>query len=264
MKKLFIFLFVLNIAVAHDYWLKPQKFILSKDDTLTVHLYVGDKLNIEFEREFQSQMTERFEIITSDTFINLLPRLSDKIVPVLKGKFNLSGLALIAMDRGWAYIDLSRKDFEEYLKHEGIDDIKLSSADTKKVERERYRRYIKSLISFDGSVEGEVYKKVLNQRLEIILLKNPFLLKVGDVIEAKVLFEGKPLVNKTVMLYSLWSDKVTEQKVKTDKNGIAKFRIKNPGFHLVRLVYLRKCENCDNLDWESFWASFSFEIGKTK
>ncbi|MCS7229810.1 MAG: DUF4198 domain-containing protein [Candidatus Kryptonium sp.] len=264
MKNFLIFLLVFNIAFAHDYWLKPKKFILSKDDTLTVHLYVGDKLNIEFEREFQSEMTEKFAIITNDTIINLLPNLNDKAVPVLNKKFDLSGLALIAMDRGWAYIDLSRKDFEEYLEHEGIDDIKLSSTDTSKVERERYRRYIKSLISFDGKVEGEVYKKVINQRLEIILLKNPFLLKVGDVIEAKVLFEGKPLVNKTVMLYSLERNKVSEQKVKTDKNGIARFRIKNPGFHLVRLVYLRKCEGCDNLDWESFWASFSFEIRRSK
>ncbi|CUU05753.1 Uncharacterized conserved protein, contains GH25 family domain [Candidatus Kryptobacter tengchongensis] len=260
MKKFLVFLFVFNLVYSHDYWLHPKKFVLSKEDTLTIHLYVGDKLNIEIEREFQKDMTEKFEIITNDTIINLLPRLQDKSLPVLSEKFELEGLALVAMDRGWAYIELSQKDFEEYIRHEGIENIKISKSVKKKVERERYRRYIKSLIMFGDKVEGEIYKKVLNQRLEIILFKNPFSLKIGDEVEAQVLFEGKPLVNKTVMLYSLVQGKVFEQDVKTDKNGVAKFKINNSGFHLIRLVHLRRCEKCSDADWESFWASFSFEI----
>lgn len=260
MRKFFLLLFAFNLVYSHDYWLHPKKFILLKDDTLTIHLYVGDKLNIEIEREFQKDMTEKFEIITNDTSINLLPRLQDKSVPLLNERFELDGLALVAMDRGWAYIELSPKDFEEYIRHEGIEGIKILKSGGKKVERERYRRYIKSLVSFGDKFEGEIYKKVLNQRLEIILLKNPFLLKAGDEIEVQVLFEGKPLADKTVMLYNLGQDKVLEQRVKTSKNGIAKFKINNSGFHLVRLVHLRKCEKCENVDWESFWASFSFEI----
>ncbi|CUS90151.1 hypothetical protein JGI16_11664 [Candidatus Kryptonium thompsonii] len=68
------------------------------------------------------------------------------------------------------------------------------------------------------------------------------------------------LANKIVTLYGAGQNDVFEQKAKTNKNGIAKFKVKNSGFQLVRLVHLRRCENCDNVNWESFWGSFSFEI----
>ncbi len=258
MRKVLVFLFIFNFIYAHDYWLRPQKFILSKGDTLILHLYVGDKLKVEIEREFQMQMTEKFELLKSDGVLDLLPETQDKSIPLLRRIIDFDGLGLIVMERGWAYIELSLEEFNEYLKHEGITDIR--SKLRGKVQKERYRRYIKSLILSGDKVDGEIYKKVVGQRLEIVLLQNPYLLKVGDKLEVQVLFEGKPLVNKVVTLYSVDRDSVFEQKVRTNKNGIAKFKIKNLGFHLVRLVHLRECENCDDVNWESFWTSFSFEV----
>jgi len=258
MRKILIFLFIFNFVYAHDYWLRPQKFVLSKGDTLIVHLYVGDKLKAEVERELQREMTEKFELVKNDGIVDLLSQVKDKSVPVLKKEVDFDGLGLIAMERGWAYIELKPKEFNEYLKHEGITDIKVKLEGG--VQKERYRRYIKSLVLSGDKIEGEIYKKVIGQRLEIVLLKNPYLLKVGDELEVQVLFEGKPLTNKIVTLYSAGQNDVFEQKAKTNKNGIAKFKVKNLGFQLVRLVHLRRCENCDNVNWESFWGSFSFEI----
>lgn len=258
MRKILIFLFIFNFVYAHDYWLRPQKFILSKGDTLIVHLYVGDKLKAEIERELQMEMTEKFELVKNDGIVDLLSQANDKSLPILKREIDFDGLGLIVMERGWAHIELNAQEFNEYLKHEGITDIKIDSKNG--VQKERYRRYLKSLVLSGEEVKGEIYKKVLGQRLEIVLLKNPYLLKVGDDLEVQVLFEGKPLVNKIVTLYSTGQNDVFEQRVKTNKNGVAKFKVKNSGFQLVRLVHLRKCENCDDINWESFWASFSFEI----
>ncbi|MFN3134244.1 MAG: DUF4198 domain-containing protein [Candidatus Kryptonium sp.] len=258
MRKILIFLFIFNFVYAHDYWLRPQKFILSKGDTLIVHLYVGDKLKAEIKRELQMEMTEKFELVKNDGIVDLLSQAKDKSIPILKREVDFDGLGLIVMERGWAHIELNAQEFNEYLKHEGITDIKIDSKNG--VQKERYRRYLKSLVLSGKEVKGEIYKKVLGQRLEIVLLKNPYLLKVGDELEVQVLFEGKPLVNKIVTLYSVGQNDVFEQKVKTNKNGIARFKVKNSGFQLVRLVHLRKCENCDDINWESFWASFSFEI----
>ena len=195
-------------------------------------------------------MTEKFELVKNDGIVDLLSQVKDKSVPVLKKEVDFDGLGLIAMERGWAYIELKPKEFNEYLKHEGITDIKVKLEGG--VQKERYRRYIKSLVLSGDKIEGEIYKKVIGQRLEIVLLKNPYLLKVGDELEVQVLFEGKPLANKIVTLYGAGQNDVFEQKAKTNKNGIAKFKVKNSGFQLVRLVHLRRCENCDNVNWESF------------
>ncbi len=262
----FFFLLSINLSLAHDYWLQPRKFILSKGDTLVVHLYVGDRLKKEIERELQKDMTLKFEIFTDAKSVNLLDKSPDKILPVIEKEVDFEGLALIAMERNYAYVELNRKEFLEYVKHD-VGDKELSEIEKlmkklppREIEREKYTRYIKSLIVAGRIFDGDIYKKVLGQRLEIILLNNPYRLKPGDSIEAQILFEGKPLANKTVIGYNIYQGKFFEYKVKTGRNGKVKFKVKNPGLWLIRLTHILPCSNCSDADWESFWASFSFEI----
>jgi uncharacterized GH25 family protein len=264
MKKFLWMILIANLAFSHDYWLQPKKFHLSKGETLVVHLYVGDKLEKEIEREFQKNMTLKFELITDSSLFNLVDEIKDKSIPVLVKKINFEGLALLSMERDYAYIELKPKEFSEYLKHEGLEDVQklMEKLPPRKVERERYRRFIKSLIMIGDKPVGNVYGKILGQKLEIILLDNPFKTKPGDEITAQVLFDGKPLADKTITAYNLEpeSKKINEYKAKTDKSGRVKFKIENPGLWLIRLVHLLKCNGCENADWESFWASYSFEI----
>jgi uncharacterized GH25 family protein len=209
-------------------------------------------------------MTLKFELITDSSSFNLVDEIKDKSIPVLVKKINFEGLALLSMERDYAYIELKPEEFSEYLKHEGLEDVQKlrEKLPPRKVERERYRRFIKSLIMIGDKPVGNVYGKILGQKLEIILLDNPFKTKPGDEITAQVLFDGKPLADKTITAYNLEpeSKKINEYKAKTDKNGRVKFKIENPGLWLIRLVHLLKCNGCENADWESFWASYSFEI----
>lgn len=256
---------LVNFGFAHDYWIEPNKFILSKSETLILHLYVGDKLNKEIEREFQKHMTPKFELFTDSVSLNLIDEVKDKQLPILTKKIEFEGLALISMERDWSYIELKPHEFSEYLKHEELQDIEKlwKKLPARNVERERYKRpSIKALIRVGDKMAGEVYKKILGQQLEIILLNNPYKIKTGDELKAQVLFEGKPFANKVVMAFhrDKSSGKVSEYKVKTNKNGIARFKIENPGMWLIRLVHLRECRECKDLDWESFWASYSFEV----
>ncbi len=268
MLRIFLFFAFLSIEFswAHDYWLQPKKFMLSKGDTLVVHLYVGDRLKKEIERELQKDMTLKFEILTDTKSVNLLDELPDKMLPVIEKKVDFEGLALIGMERSYAYIELNRKNFLEYIKHDvgekELGEIKrlLRKLPKREVEKEKYTRYIKALIVSGDDFDGDVYKKVLNQKLEIVLLNNPYKLKPGDIIEAKILFEGKPLPDKTVMGYNFYEGKFFEYKARTDKEGKIKFKVKNPGLWLIRLTHILPCKNCSDADWESFWASFTFEI----
>lgn len=257
-----LILLLINLSLAHDYWLQPNKFVLSKGDTLIIHLYVGDKLNKEIERELQKDMTLKFEILTNNKSFNLLDEFPDKMFPVVKRKVDFEGLALVVMERNYAYINLNRKEFLEYLSHEELSEAKelMKELPARELEREKYTRYIKSLIVAGSDLDSDIYKKVLGQKLEIILINNPYKLKPGDSIEAQVLFEGKPLVNKTVTGYNIYGDQFFEYKAKTDRDGKVKFKVIHSGLWLIRLVHLLPCTDCKDADWESFWASFSFEI----
>ena len=56
---------------------------------------------------------------------------------------------------------------------------------------------------------------------------------------------------------------VSEAKARTDARGIARFKLDRKGAWLVRLVHLLACPDpadCDDADWQSYWASYTFEL----
>ena len=46
----------------------------------------------------------------------------------------------------------------------------------------------------------------------------------------------------------------------TDARGIARFKLEAEGLWLIRLVHLLPCQECPDVDWESYWASYTFEL----
>ena len=89
-------------------------------------------------------------------------------------------------------------------------------------------------------------------------LENPYSKKVGDNLQFQIMFDGKPLADRTVFA----SNKETEkQKFKTDKNGKFTMKIEQSGLWLAHLVVMQRCQkDCGEADWESFWGAFSFGV----
>jgi hypothetical protein len=46
----------------------------------------------------------------------------------------------------------------------------------------------------------------------------------------------------------------------SDRDGRAAFKIEEPGAWLVKAVHMVPAPAGSNADWESFWASLTFEI----
>ncbi len=108
---------------------------------------------------------------------------------------------------------------------------------------------------------------MVGQRLEILLLQNPYLLDPGDDIEVQVLFDGEPLHDKLVKAFhKTGRGVVTKSKARTNQDGIARFRLDEAGPWLIRLVHMLPCAELADLDceedayWESHWASYSFAL----
>ena len=51
---------------------------------------------------------------------------------------------------------------------------------------------------------------------------------------------------------------LTRLSATTDTRGVVRFKLAQSGMWLVRAVYLRPCKGCKDVDWESFWAAYSF------
>ena len=259
-------LLLVTVAYPHDIWLSPDWFILSKGDTLIVRQLAGSEFEIEVELELLRRMTPRFELITPNGSVDLLSELPDfktrpVVKPVLKRKLDFEGLALITMGHAFIHTEFSIEKFLEYLEHEEFKMEKFQDRIGRKpTQTERYARTLKCLVQVGDVAEGDLHKKVVGQKLEILLLQNPYRLDAGDDLEVQVLFDGKPLRDQLVRAFNGDGMRlVSKSKARTNARGIARFNLGKEGFWLIRLVYLMPCPDPD-VDWESYWTSYSFEL----
>ena len=259
----FIFAAAFSInAFAHEYWFEPETFFPAPKTSTIVHLYVGDGIvKDREERPFQLAKTEMFQVFSAADTLNLKTSLKDEALPIYNFSAAKSGNYLLAMERNWSFIKIEPAKFEDYLREDGIEYISAERAklgETDKEGRERYSRFIKSLLQV-GDKRDDTYKKVLGLKLEITPLENPYSKKVGDDLKFQVVFDGKPLANRVVFADNRLNKE--SQRMTTDKDGKISVKLNQNGLWLVRLVNMQRCaKDCGEAVWESFWGAFSFGV----
>lgn len=272
-------LFVVPAAFGHDIWLHPNEFILTPGDTVIVRQLAGDELQTQVshpgtatELPMLWTMTSIFDLITKDGTVDLLrelrkQELSPNTKPVLQRRFDFEGLALLTMVHDFTHTELSNETFLEYLEHEKIKDERfIEHMGNRQTQRERYTRTLNTLIRVGAPGPALAFQRSNGLPIEIVLLQNPYQLSPRENLEAQVLLNGKPLPDKLVLAYVAGNSRgVTEFRSHTDSAGIARFRLDRRGFWLIRLVHLRPCKarfagDCTDVDWESYWASYTFEL----
>lgn len=272
-------LIIPNSVIGHDIWLFPEQFILAKGDTLIVHQLAGGELerellqpNSPLELSFLWRMTPRFQLISPNSSVDLLRELPDirahtEIKPVLRRKVDFEGLTLVAMDHDLIYLTHTNDEFLQYLGHEEFRTEKFKDQmGSRSDQTEAYDRSLKTLVRVGNATGSDLYKRVLGQNIEILLLQNPYRFDLGDTMDVQVIFDGQPLGDVLVKAYnSDGKGPVTKSKVHTDAQGIASFQIDRKGFWLIRLVHLLPCSkrfnvDCHDAHWESHWSSYSFKL----
>jgi len=250
------------IAYSHDYWFEPEVFFAPAGGSVRVRLYVGEGLKSQEERPLQKERTSRFQMFSAGKTQDLLAAGQEGQTPVTRLSFGPAGNYLVAMERKAQPITLDAKKFTAYLAEEGLEAIiaereRLGEANAD--GRERYSRYLKLALQV-GDRRDDACQRVIGQRLEIAPQSNPYQLKVGAPLKVRILFEGRPLARAKVFTNSKDHDDIKEQDAITDKDGMASFVLDRPGQWLIRLVHMRRCQDCADADWESFWAAYSFGL----
>lgn len=126
-----------------------------------------------------------------------------------------------------------------------------------------YEQYAKALIDV-GEGSGDSFKRHVGHDLEIIPLRSPSELKVGDLLPVQVLFKGKPA--RYCKVYATYSGFSTNcdfaYTTMTDKKGEAAIRIIHYGPWLIKTgmklpVTGELKEKCNEL---SYSATLTFEV----
>jgi uncharacterized GH25 family protein len=124
--------------------------------------------------------------------------------------------------------------------------------------REIYSRAAKALLAVGDGRPESGHDRVLGFTLELIPERSPYALGVGDALPVVLRYEGKPLAGALVM--ALRGSGETVASIRSDAAGRVRVPLSRGGPWLVKAVHMVPAPAGTDADWESIWASLTFEL----
>ena len=246
-------------AAAHDFWIQPSRFRPAVGDVVQLRLFVGPN--------FEGEPLPRIPQLLS-RFVLVPPGGKERDVPGRAGgdpagviRIEEAGLQIAGYRSLDSSIVIEGPKFDEYLKEEGLEkiaEIRKKKGDTGKPARELFSRCAKALIQAgDGSAGAD---RAIALTLELVAEKNPYALRAGGELPVVLRLEGKPLAGALVQAL-LHGEPSVRTSARTDKNGRATLKLPKTGFWLIKAVDMSAAPAGSDADWQSLWASLTFENG---
>jgi hypothetical protein len=128
-----------------------------------------------------------------------------------------------------------------------------SNGATSKPGNERFYRYAKALLT--GTVKSGNTMLPLGFAYEIVPGDDP---TTTEPFRGQVLHYGKPLAD--ALVEALWrDDPAIKLSARSDAQGAFSFALPRPGVWLVKSVHMVRAGFFASHDWDSLWASRTFE-----
>lgn len=249
-----------SIASAHDFWIEPASYQPKPDATLSVRLWVGEAFSGMPYLRNPDHLKEFF--ITGPSGRNPIEGAPGS-EPAGTVHIDERGIQIIAYQSTYNLIELKSERFEAYLEDEQFThaiNLRAQRGQTNQPGREAFRRYAKSLLHAGPTRAMEPgHDRVLGFTLELIPEQNPYSLLPGQTLSMRILFHGKPLSGARILAYNE-HDPEAAIIAHSDAQGRVYIDLPREGVWLIRSVHLTPASSDLPVDWESYWASLTFEI----
>ena len=245
-------------AQGHEFWVEPSTFSLESGKLLGIRLCVGDG----FEGWSLARNAERVELFAAAGPAGQQPVVGlDGADPAGVARFPAPGGYVIAYRSNRAFTEMPAAKFEEYLRDKGLENV-LALRDKRgerlKSVREAYSRHSKALIRV-GNRDDSVVDRRMGLRLELIAEADRSPGAVKNLRSFQLLHDGMPLTGALVKATRPGTAD-EDLLARTDVDGRASFRLSAPGMWRIAAVHMIKAPANVAADWESLWASLTFEV----
>jgi hypothetical protein len=246
-------------AQAHDFWIEPSTFRAAPGATISLGLRVGqDFIGDPVPR--LSAFIATFSVVEDGASRDIGG--SDHIDPA--GFLRIEGetTATISYASTGAAIELPAVEFENYLQLYGLRNIiasRASRGERDRVGRERFFRYAKALIA--GRRPSSDVTRPRGLTYEIVPDDDPTARCAP--FRGHVLYNGKPLANALVVAL-LHGQPTVHLETHSDDDGAITLPLSGPGIWLIKSVHMVRAWFFASEDWDSFWASLTFESPSPK
>jgi len=273
MKNKLTFSFIAMVSLValsgHDMFLKLKTFYLKPDTEAVVYLYNGtfDKSENVISRDRLADVTV---INPGEKAVHPAATQwkEDNNQTLLRFKTGKEGTGVVAVSTNAKLLELSAKDFADYLAHDGILDVleaRKKSGEDARPAKEKYSKHVKAIVQI-GTKLTDDYKTVLGYPVEFVPQQNPYSAKAGRELSFQLLKAGKPLANELVYAshegyhgHGEDDSHLEAVKIRTDTNGQVKIKISKAGHWYLRTINMVKSTE-PGVDYESNWATLTFEV----
>lgn len=260
---------------AHDFWLVPSSFRPAPGGPLAVRLKVGERLQGDVLPRDPAQI-ERFSLLGPLGGRGETPIAGpDGAEPAGYAHLGGPGLYWIVYDSAPNRLDLPADKFEEALKKEGLErisELRRARGESDRPSREVFSRCAKSLVRVGVGAPSAAstppipgVERPLGLDLELIPERDPSAPLAGGELPVKLLYRGKPLAGALVIALHPGKSggdrgELAELSARTDRDGRVRLALPEAGFWLVKSVHMVPAQPGAGIDWESLWASLTFEL----
>lgn len=247
---------------AHEYWLQAQPFNPPAMGATELTIHVGQYFEGE-KLPFTSAYVVGLRQYACGKEQDLMSQVPAGVaVGQFKLQLSCAGTHLIALDSHPSLITLPADKFSAYLHDEGLDDIikrREAVGDAAKPGRERFRRNIKTLIQINGTNKASTTTQTA-QRLQIVPAQGTLTQAPGATMRFRLLFDGKPLVNRLVKAWYKHDGQTLLIRTHSDSGGQVAFNFPYAGPWMLSVVHMLPAPETADADWDSFWGNLTFDL----
>ena len=244
---------------AHDFWIEPTGFRADLGRVVGVKLRVGDDFHGDPVPR-SDDLIDQFVVVDAGGRRQVVGREGADPAGLLR--VTAPGLMIIGYQSRPSPVTLPAGKFTQYLEAEGLDAIVAVRARTQtsgREGREIFSRSAKSLVRSGSAAAGGAGDQALGFPIELVAERNPYEMRRGEALPVRLTYRQGPLAGALVVAYNQRTP-YHKVSVRSDRDGRAALTIDEPGVWLVKAVHMVPAPAGSNADWESFWASLTFEI----
>lgn len=242
-------------ASAHDFWIEPSTFHPLPGMTVSVGLRVGQDF-IGDPVPYMSASIDQF-FLRQDGEDQALSG-SEGLSPASTLRASGRSTAIVAYVSSGSVIDLPADRFTAYLTQYGLPDIiaeRMERGEDSEPARECFFRYAKALLT--GASPSPSVTQPLSLSYEIVPDTDPTV--AAPVLRGHILYDGEPLANAPVVARHR-QDSSAHLSARTDVRGAFSLPLAKSGIWLVTSIHMVRAGFFSDCDWQSSWASLTFEM----
>lgn len=241
---------------AHDLWIEPTSFAPKAGEMVGARLRVGqDFIGDPLRRD--DALIDQFVVETSADRKPVGGRRGADPAGVLRA--DAPGMLVVGYSSVPSVVDETAEKFAQYVRDEGLEAVAALRARRGETggTRELFSRCAKSLVLVGppSATDGD---RALGFVLELVAEKNPYTMTAGQVLPVQLTYQARPLAGALVVAMQR-DDPAKKISARTDASGRVRLALPEAGVWMVKAVHMIPAVG-RNAEWESFWASLTFEL----